>query len=161
MGGGIKSLEDKGGSMTLGKLFGRMMKKKGSWKEEWDVSNEGGRQNRPVINSDTLLDEDEDKNNEGPKQIYAKKEANAMMLAEREAKIDRVRGELDNALEQVGQMMCQLEGKDREMLELWDLAKEKEGEILELQEELDRKEKEVVWVENNLRNFELISQCCH
>ena len=141
--------------MTLGKLFGRMKKKKGSWREEWDVSSGGGRHNRPVVNSDTPLDEDEDegKNDEDPEQISLRNEANAMTMAEREAKIYRVRGELDNALEQVGRMMGQLEGKDREMLELWDLAEEKEGEILELQEELDRKEKEVVWVENQLEQF--------
>jgi hypothetical protein len=45
-----------------------------------------------------------------------------MMLAERETKIDRVRGELDNKLEQVGWTMGQSEGKDREMLNLQDLA---------------------------------------
>jgi hypothetical protein len=153
--GGHKKSRGQGG-MTLGKLFGRMMKKKGIWREEWDVSGGGGRHNRPVANSDTPSDEDEDedKNNEVPKQkISVRKEAHAMTMAEREAKIDRVRGELGNALEQVGRMMGQLERKDREMLDLWDLVKEKEGGILELQEELDRKEKEVVWVENQLEQF--------
>jgi hypothetical protein len=52
---------------------------------------------------------------------------------------------------QVGRMMGQLEGKDGELLELWELAKEKEGEILELREELDRKEHEVIQVENQLK----------
>ena len=107
-----------------------MMKKKGIWREEWDVSGGGGRHNRPVANSDTPSDEDEDedKNNQVPKQkISVRKEAHAMTMAEREAKIDRVRGELDKALEQVGRMMGQLERKDREMLDFWDLVKEKEG----------------------------------
>jgi hypothetical protein len=31
--------------------------------------------------------------------------------------MNRVTGELDDTQEQVGRMMCQLEGKDREMLE--------------------------------------------
>ena len=66
-------------------------------------------------------------------------EADAKMLAVREAVIGGVRGELDDALERVGRIMGELEDKDREMLELRDLAEEKEGEILELREELDRK----------------------
>ena len=66
-------------------------------------------------------------------------EADARKLAEREAEIEGVRGELDDALERVGRTMDQLEGKDREMSELRDLAEETEAEILELREELDRK----------------------
>lgn len=125
--------------MKLGKLFGRLIKKKGSWREEWEVS------------TNSWLGKDDNKNNKDPKQISASKEANGMILAERETKIDRVTGELDDSLEQERLMMGQLEGKHRKTLELQNLAKEKEGEILELQKMWDRKEHKVVWVETQLK----------
>jgi hypothetical protein len=128
-----------GGAIELGKLFGRLMKKKGSWWEEWEVS------------ANTWLGKDDNKNNKDPKQISARKQANGMILAERETKIDRVTGELDDSLEQEELMMGQLEGKDMKTLELQNLAKEKEGEILELQKMWDRKEHRVVWVETQLK----------
>jgi hypothetical protein len=104
------------------------------------------------VSANTPLGKDDNKNDKNPKQISVRKATDGMMLAERETEIDRVSGELDNRLEKVGQMVGRLEGKDREMLKLSNLAKEKEGEILELQEELEqRKEHEVVWVESQLK----------
>ena len=69
----------------------------------------------------------------------SEKEEAVAALADREAEIDRLRGELEDTLEQVGRMTALLEGKDGELMELRHSVEEKDGEILELREELDRK----------------------
>jgi hypothetical protein len=135
---GIKSPEEDGDNETWYTIC-QDDEEKWSWQEEWGRS------------TNILLGKDNDKNDKDPKQISAEKEADGMMLEERETKIDSMRWELGNMLKQVGQLMGQWEGKDREILELQNLVKEKEGEMQKLQEELDRKEHKIVWVENQLK----------
>ncbi|KAL7553561.1 hypothetical protein ACHAWF_016859 [Thalassiosira exigua] len=80
----------------------------------------------------------------------AEKAASAIPTAEEKERQERSKERLNDALERVGYLTSQLDGKEGEIAELRERCEGGEGEVLELREELDRKEHDIIRVEQQL-----------